>query len=87
MENERRTNRSCAIACLWVAAVCALICLIGLTGALFLDRRWMAFYGVHDLRRRSLRHLDAKAVEKTVLHRANAHERGAERQIGGRRQN
>lgn len=46
MENERRTNRSCAIACLWVAAVCAAICIIGLTGALFIDRRWMAFYAV-----------------------------------------
>ena len=37
-ENEYRANRSCVLACLWTAAVCALICLIGLTGAFGISR-------------------------------------------------
>ena len=37
-ENERRANRSCAVAGLWTAAVCAIICLIGLTGAFGISR-------------------------------------------------
>ena len=44
MESERSANRSCAIAALWVAAVLAVICLIGLTGALGISHRWMYFY-------------------------------------------
>lgn len=44
MESERATNRSCAIASLWVAAVVALLCLAGLTGALYISPAWMAFY-------------------------------------------
>ena len=44
MESERSANRSCAIAALWVAAVLALICLIGLTGALGISHKWMYFY-------------------------------------------
>ena len=43
-ENERRANRSCAIAALWTAAVCFAIALVGLTGALYISRGWMAFY-------------------------------------------
>ena len=44
LESERSANRSCAIAALWVAAVLAVICLIGLTGALGISHRWMYFY-------------------------------------------
>ena len=44
MESERSANRSCAIAALWVAAVLAVICLIGMTGALGISHRWMYFY-------------------------------------------
>ena len=44
MENERRTNRSCTIGALWVAAVCAVICLAGLMGAFSLPSRWMYLY-------------------------------------------
>ena len=44
MESERSANRSCAIAALWVAAVLAVICLIGLTGSLGISHRWMYFY-------------------------------------------
>ena len=44
MESERSANRSCAIAALWVAAVLAVICLIGLTGAFGISHRWMYFY-------------------------------------------
>ena len=43
-ENERRANRSCAVAGLWTAAVCALIFLIGLTGAFGISRWWMCWY-------------------------------------------
>ena len=43
-ENERRANRSCVLAGLWTAAVCALICLIGLTGAFGISRWWMCWY-------------------------------------------
>ena len=43
-ENERRANRSCAVAALWTAAVCAFICLIGLTGAFGISRWWMCWY-------------------------------------------
>ena len=44
MENERSVNRSCAIGILWIAAVCAVICLVGSTGALFLSPKWMWLY-------------------------------------------
>ena len=44
MDDERRTNRSCAIAALWAVAVCALICLVGLTGAFGISRWWMCWY-------------------------------------------
>ena len=43
-ENEYRANRSCAVAGLWTAAVCTLICLIGLTGAFGISRWWMCWY-------------------------------------------
>ena len=43
-ENEFRANRSCVLAGLWTAAVCALICLIGLTGAFGISRWWMCWY-------------------------------------------
>ena len=43
-ENEYRANRSCVLAGLWTAAVCALICLIGLTGAFGISRLWMCWY-------------------------------------------
>ena len=43
-ENEYRANRSCVLAGLWTAAVCALICLIGLTGAFGISRWWMCWY-------------------------------------------
>ena len=43
-ENEHRANRSCVLAGLWTAAVCALICLIGLTGAFGISRWWMCWY-------------------------------------------
>ena len=43
-DNECRANRSCVIAGLWTAAVCALICLIGLTGAFGISRWWMCWY-------------------------------------------
>ena len=43
-ENERRANRSCVIAGLWTAAICLGIVLVGLTGALYISRRWMALY-------------------------------------------
>lgn len=44
MTNERRTNRSCAVAALWVSAVVGLICLIGLTEALYISPWWMIYY-------------------------------------------
>ena len=43
-DNEYRANRSCVLAGLWTAAVCALICLIGLTGAFGISRWWMGWY-------------------------------------------
>ena len=43
-DNEFRANRSCVLAGLWTAAVCALICLIGLTGAFGISRWWMCWY-------------------------------------------
>lgn len=43
-ENEYRANRSCVLAGLWTTAVCALICLIGLTGAFCISRWWMCWY-------------------------------------------
>ena len=43
-DNEYRANRSCVLAGLWTAAVCALICLIGLTGAFGISRWWMCWY-------------------------------------------
>ena len=43
-ENEQRANRSCAVAALWTAAVCLVIALVGLTGALYISRGWMVFY-------------------------------------------
>ena len=43
-DNEYRANRSCVLAGLWTAAVCALICLIGLTGAFCISRWWMCWY-------------------------------------------
>ena len=43
-ENEYRANRSSVLAGLWTAAVCALICLIGLTGAFCISRSWMCWY-------------------------------------------
>ena len=43
-ENEYRANRSCVLAGLWTAVVCALICLIGLTGAFGISRWWMCWY-------------------------------------------
>ena len=43
-DNEYRANRSCVLAGLWTAAVCALICLIGLTGAFVISRWWMCWY-------------------------------------------
>ena len=43
-ESERRVNRSCSIAALWVAAVCGVICLLGLAGAFGISSRWMCFY-------------------------------------------
>ena len=45
-EHERRVNRTCAVACAWVSAVLAVIIALGLTGALYIDRAWMAFYAV-----------------------------------------
>lgn len=45
-EHERRVNRTCAVACAWVSAVLAAIIALGLTGALYIDRAWMAFYTV-----------------------------------------
>ena len=44
MDSERQANRSCVIAALWVAAVLAVICLIGLMGGLFISCKWMYFY-------------------------------------------
>lgn len=49
MEHERRTNRSCTVAALWAAAVCALICLVGTTGAYGLSPKWMGFYAAVDI--------------------------------------
>ena len=43
-DNEYRANRSCVLAGLWTAAVCALICLIGLTGAFGISPWWMCWY-------------------------------------------
>ena len=43
-DNEFRANRSCVLAGLWTAAVCAFICLIGLTGAFGISRWWMCWY-------------------------------------------
>ena len=43
-DNEYRANRSCVLAGLWTAAVCALICLIGLMGAFGISRWWMCWY-------------------------------------------
>ena len=43
-DNEFRANRSCVLAGLWTAAVCALLCLIGLTGAFGISRWWMCWY-------------------------------------------
>lgn len=43
-DNEFRANRSCAIAALWAAAVCAFICVLGLTGAFGISRWWMCWY-------------------------------------------
>ena len=43
-ENECRANRTCAVAALWTAAVCLVIALVGLTGALYISCGWMAFY-------------------------------------------
>ena len=45
-EHERRVNRTCAVACAWVSAVLGVIIALGLTGALYIDRAWMAFYAV-----------------------------------------
>ena len=45
-EHERRVNRTCAVACAWVSAVLCVIIALGLTGALYIDRAWMAFYAV-----------------------------------------
>ena len=44
MDSERQANRSCAIAALWIAAVMAAICLIGLTGTLCISYEWIYFY-------------------------------------------
>ena len=43
-ENEYQANWSSVLAGLWTAAVCALICLIGLTGAFGISRWWMCWY-------------------------------------------
>lgn len=43
-ESEQNVNRSCTIAALWVAAVCALICVIGLLGFFGIAHEWMYFY-------------------------------------------
>ena len=45
-EHERRVNRTCAVACAWMSAVLGVIIALGLTGALYIDRAWMAFYAV-----------------------------------------
>ena len=45
-EHERRVNRTCAVACAWMSAVLGVIIALGLTGALYIDRVWMAFYAV-----------------------------------------
>ena len=44
MDGERQSNRSCAIAALWVAVVLTVVCLIGLMGGLFISCTWMYFY-------------------------------------------
>ena len=44
MDSEQRTNRSCAIAALWVVAAMAAICLIGLTDVLCISYEWICFY-------------------------------------------
>ena len=49
MENERRTNRSCTVGALWIAAVCAVLCLIGSTGALGISPAWMYLYLCADV--------------------------------------
>ena len=44
MYGEWQVNRSCAVGVTWVAAVIALICLVGLTGAFGISYRWMYLY-------------------------------------------
>ena len=43
-ENERRANRSCAIAGLWTAAICFVIVAVGFTGAFYISGKWMLLY-------------------------------------------
>ena len=43
-DNECRANRTGAIAALWIVAVVLAIVLVGLTGALYINRMWMIFY-------------------------------------------